>query len=296
MELRQLQMFQATAEEGSITGAARRMNLTQPALSRQIKALEEELGVELFARGAHSVSLTPAGAVLRDEAAKLLRFCDAMVEKVRVEASGEPLRVAYAPSLSRGFISIAIERFTQLHARVRVGLFDRSSAEMRVGLEAGEFDVILTVPSGSESVRWIPLREYGWRLLMPAAHPYASKDGIRSTDLDGVKLVMFGRDAYPEYWEGVTRFFRERGLQAKVAGEVDGASSLEAAVEAGLGLALIGETPCAVDAAGNGRLVSRALIEEPRRIVVAAGVPAGKECPAKLLAFIEELKRAAGES
>lgn len=296
MELRQLQMFQATAEEGTITGAARRMNLTQPALSRQIKALEEELGVELFVRGAHSVSLTPAGAVLRDEVAKLLRFCDAMVEKVRIEASGEPLRVAYAPSLSRGFISIAIERFSQLHARVRVGLFDRSSAEMRVGLEEGEFDVILTVPFASEAIRWIPLREYGWRLLMPASHPFATGERIRSSDLDGVKLVMFGRTSYPEYWEAVTRFFRERGMQAKVAGEVDGASSLEAAVEAGLGLALIGETPCAVDNVGNGRLVSRPLNEEPQRIVVAAGVPAGKQCPPKLLAFVEELKRAAGET
>jgi DNA-binding transcriptional LysR family regulator len=59
MELRQLRLFLAAAEEGSITAAARRMNLTQPGLSRQIKALEEELGVELFTRGAHSVALDP---------------------------------------------------------------------------------------------------------------------------------------------------------------------------------------------------------------------------------------------
>lgn len=295
MELRQLQMFLAAAEEGSITGAARRMSLTQPALSRQIKALEEELDVELFVRGAHSVSLTPAGTVLRGETAKLLRFCDAMVEKVRTEASGEPLRVAYAPSLSRGFISLAIERFTQIHARVRVGLFDRTSAEMHAGLAVGEFDVILTVPCGSDTIRWTPLREYGWRLLVPASHALAGRETIGAADLDGAKLVMLGRNSYPDYWERVTRFFRERGLQAKIAGEVDGATSLEAAVEAGMGVALIGETPGAAVAAGNGRLVSRVLTEEPERIVVAAGVAAGRECPPKLLAFVEELKRAAAE-
>jgi DNA-binding transcriptional LysR family regulator len=72
MELRQVRLFLAAAEEGSITAAARRMNLTQPALSRQIKALEEELGVELFTRGAHSVTLTPAGRVLAEEGKKLL--------------------------------------------------------------------------------------------------------------------------------------------------------------------------------------------------------------------------------
>ncbi len=56
MELRQVRLFLAVAEEGSITAAARRMHLTQPALSRQIKALEDGLGVELFTRGAHSVA------------------------------------------------------------------------------------------------------------------------------------------------------------------------------------------------------------------------------------------------
>ncbi len=294
MELRQLQMFLAAAEEGSITGAARRMHLTQPALSRQIKALEEELEAELFVRGAHSVSLTPAGEVLRGETAKLLRFCDAMVERVRTEASGEPLRVAYAPSLSRGFIALAIERFTQFHERVRVRLFDSTSAEMHAGLAAGDFDVILTVPCGSEAIRWTPLREYGWQVLLPAAHELAGRKKIGLRDLDGAKLVMLGRNAYPDYWERVTRFFRDRGLQAKIAGEVDGATSLEAAVEAGMGIALVGETSGKA-APPAGRTVFRPLAEEPEHIVVAAGVSANRECPPKTLAFIEELKRAARE-
>src|SRR5688572_27786723 len=110
MELRQLQLFLAAAEEGSITGAAKRMHLTQPALSRQIKALEEELGVELFTRGAHSVTLTPAGGVLQEEGRKLLERAERVVKLVRASAEGEPLRVGYAPSLAGPLLGLALER------------------------------------------------------------------------------------------------------------------------------------------------------------------------------------------
>ncbi|MEI7929538.1 MAG: LysR substrate-binding domain-containing protein, partial [Verrucomicrobiales bacterium] len=77
---------------------------------------------------------------MKSEAVKLLRFSEAMIEKVRAEATGEPLRLAYAPSLAGEFIAIAIERFSQLHPRVRISLSDRSSAEMHTGLAAGKFD------------------------------------------------------------------------------------------------------------------------------------------------------------
>lgn len=138
MELRQVQLFLAAAEEGSITGAARRMNLTQPGLSRQIKALEEELGVELFTRGAHSVALTPAGRVLAEEGGKLLERAERVIGRVRAEADGPPLRIGYAPSLAGPLLGLALERFSQLHPRVRVRLFDCSSAEMREGLVQGQ--------------------------------------------------------------------------------------------------------------------------------------------------------------
>ncbi|RYD27744.1 MAG: LysR family transcriptional regulator, partial [Verrucomicrobiaceae bacterium] len=146
MELRQLKHFVAVGEAGSITAAAKKLRLTQPALSRQIKALEEELDTTLLERGAHSIQFTPAGEVLLAEARKLVKFSDAMIEKVKSTAIGEPLRVGYAPSLAGEFLSIAIERFTQFHPRVRVSLYDWSSAEMKAGLEAGKLDLIVAAP------------------------------------------------------------------------------------------------------------------------------------------------------
>lgn len=297
MELRQLKHFLAVGEAGSITAAARNLRLTQPALSRQIKALEEELDTALLERGAHSITLTPAGEVLVAEARKLIRFSDAMIEKVKATAAGEPLRVGYAPSLAGEFLSIAIERFTQFHPRVRVSLYDWSSAEMRTGLANGKLDLIVAAPCTGlqEPIRWVALRDYGWQLVMHANHPLGKKDIVTAKDLSGQKLLLYDREHYPDYWDRITGFFKEHGLQAKIAGEFDGVSSLTAALEGNLGIALLA-TSSPIDRGQRHRLITRPLAQQPPAIEVAAGIPTDPTNAPQVLAFIEELKRAAGES
>src|SRR5205085_5151187 len=93
MELRQLRYFVAVAEEGNISRAAQKIFLTQPALSRQIKTLEDEIGQCLLTREAHSIQLTPAGEVLLHEARELLERAEAMLERVRFAGQGVRLRV-----------------------------------------------------------------------------------------------------------------------------------------------------------------------------------------------------------
>jgi len=297
MELRQLKHFLAVGEAGSITAAARNLRLTQPALSRQIKALEEELDTALLERGAHSITLTPAGEVLVAEARKLVRFSEAMIEKVKSTAAGEPLRVGYAPSLAGEFLSIAIERFSQFHPRVRVSLYDWSSAEMRTGLANGKLDLIVAAPCTGlqEPIRWVPLRNYGWQVVMPANHPLGKKKRISAKDLDGQRLLLYDREHYPDYWDRVTGFFKEHRLQAKIAGEFDGVSSLTAALEGNLGIALLA-TSSPIDRGQRQRLISRPLAEEPSPIEVAAGISTDLSTAPQILAFVEELKRAAAES
>lgn len=292
MELRQLRNFLTICEEGSITAAARALRITQPALSRQIKGLEDDLGVQLLERGAHSVSLTPAGEALMTEGRKFVRSADAMIEKVKLAGIGEPLRIGYAPSLAGDFLGIAIERFTQIHPRVRISLSDCSSSEMRAGLASGKLDLILAPPGTQQDIRWETLRTYGWRLVVKTNHPLADKKKVSPADLSGEKLLLYDREHYPEYWERITGFFREHKLQAKVAGEFDGITSLLSALEAGLGVALLADNI----AIGKGRrdaLTGIPIEKEPGKIVVAAGVLADQPCRPSVLAFIEELKQAA---
>ena len=87
MDLRALHHFLVVAEEGGISAAARKVNITQSALSRQIKAMEDELGIELLTRGAHSVSLTPAGEVIVRNGARILRAWDDAVVSARSAGS-----------------------------------------------------------------------------------------------------------------------------------------------------------------------------------------------------------------
>jgi DNA-binding transcriptional LysR family regulator len=272
MELRQLRNFLIIGEEGSITAAARILRITQPALSRQIKSLEDDLGTPLLERGAHSVTLTPAGEALMAEGKKLVKAADAMIEKVKLAGIGEPLRIGYAPSLAGDFLAIAIERFTQFHPRVRVSLNDCSSSEMRAGLSSGKLDLILAPPSQVQEIHWENLRTYGWRLVMKAAHPLASKKKITNADLSGEKLLLYDREHYPEYWERI--------------------SSLLAALEAGMGVALLSDS-IPINRGTREPLVGIPLSTEPGKIVVAAGVAADQPCRPSVLAFIEELKRAA---
>src|SRR5438046_114262 len=108
MELRQLRYFVAVAETGNISRAAKKIFLTQPALSRQIQALEDEIGQCLLERQAHSIRLTPVGEALLSEARELLQHAETVLEKVRVAGRRLRLRVGYAPSLAAGLLSGAL--------------------------------------------------------------------------------------------------------------------------------------------------------------------------------------------
>jgi DNA-binding transcriptional LysR family regulator len=159
---------------------------------------------------------------------------------------------------------------------------------MQQGLLAGKLDVIVTVPCGAgDAIRWIPLRECGWQLAMHARHPLAVERSIPVAALADAKLLLYDREHYPDYWQRVTAFFRDAKVQAKIAGEFDGITSLAAAIEANLGVAILADTT-RVD---PGRMVTRPMDVQPEPIPVAAGIPAGHPSGPHILEFIEELKQ-----
>src|SRR5688572_27169959 len=168
MELRQLRYFVAVAETGNISRAAKKLFLTQPALSRQIKALEEEAGQCLLERQAHSIRLTQAGQVLFQEARSLLKQADQVLETVRTAGNRVRVRVGYAPSLASGLLSVAVENFAQKHPAARVELFDLSTKEMLAGLENETLDVALTVGQERDGhgLKWTPLVRANWQLAV----------------------------------------------------------------------------------------------------------------------------------
>lgn len=289
MELKHLRHFVAVADAGGISAAARNLGLTQPALSRQIKALEDDLDVVLLDRGARSFTLTPAAETLLTDARKLLEFCDAMTARVQSAAGGLPLRIGYSPSLAGDFLPFAIECFSQLHPGVRISLHDASSVEMQQSLLAGKLDLMVTVPCGTtDSIHWTTLRECGWQLAINPRHRLATQSEVKPSDLDGEKLLLYDREQYPDYWSRVTAYFKQHSIQAKVAGEFDGIASLAAAVEANLGCAIVAQTS-RIAGESSGRIVTRVLNPQPQAIIVAAGASARHATPDHVRAFISEM-------
>src|ERR1041385_5494098 len=129
MEFRHLRYFVAVAEEENVTRAAERLHVSQPPLSRQIRDLEEELGVQLFERSAKAVRLTDAGRVFLNEARSVLDRVDEATRAVKAissRASGE-LHLGYAPSLAVDILPRALRQFQSEMPGVRVMLHDLST-------------------------------------------------------------------------------------------------------------------------------------------------------------------------
>src|SRR5579863_10479624 len=146
MELRHLRYFRAVAEALSFTKAAKQLRIAQPALSRQVQDLEEEIGVDLLKRGPRGVTLTAEGKLFLDEARELLKRADESVEKVRALARGESgeLHVGYAPSPTVEILPPALAAFQKAVPRVKVLLHDLSSDELIAGLHNATLELAIT--------------------------------------------------------------------------------------------------------------------------------------------------------
>jgi DNA-binding transcriptional LysR family regulator len=292
MELRQLRYFVAVAEEGNISRAAKKIFLTQPALSRQIKALEDEIGQCLLERQAHSIRLTLVGEALLREARELLQHADQMLERVRLAGRGVRLRVGYAPSLAAGMLSVAVGNFTQTHPNARVELFDLSTAEMLAGLESEKLDVALCVGQQRQTrgLKWTPLVRAPWRLAVNRNHPLARRSQVTPLQAAGEPLLVYSQRDYPEYWDIITGWLRDHRQQPRIAGEYGGAENLMAAVESGLGVAFV---TIQMARLFPKRVQLITLSSAPEPVCIAAGHRANRADDKPLAVFVEELRKAA---
>jgi len=292
MELRQLRYFVAVAEEGNISRAAKRIFLTQPALSRQIKALEDEIGQSLLERQAHSIRLTPVGEALLREANELLQHAEHVLERVRSAGHGVRLRVGYAPSLAAGMLSVAVANFTQAHPNARVELFDLSTNEMLAGLESDKLDVALSVGQQRETrgLKWTPLIRAPWQLVVNRSHSLARRSRVKPAEVAREPLLVFCQRDYPEYWDIITGWLRDHQQRPHIAGEYDGLESLMAAVESGLGVALLTSRTAH-------RLPQRIRLKKlsaaPEPVCIAVGHRDNRADDKPLAVFVEELRKAA---
>ena len=246
VELRHLRYFIAVAKHGSFNRAAQTLHLTQPALSRQVKDLEEELSVPLFVRGKNAVALTAAGELFYEEAREIIARAELAVQRVRNQPHTEILRVGYAPSVTAGVLPNALQRFHAEHPRVRVELADLFPKDMIDKARNGELDIVITLESPGATVpnfRWEELYKIQVALVMSASHALAKLKRIPPRRLREVPLVGLAPESFPEYVPHVKEILQPFDVRPHfVALERDGVSTMFASIEALNAAAILAES------------------------------------------------------
>jgi DNA-binding transcriptional LysR family regulator len=241
MELRHLRYFIAAAEEENVSRAALKLHVSQPALSRQIRDLEEELGFQLLERTAKSVRLTEAGQKFLDEARAVLQRAEEAVNAARAIAQGGSgeLHVGYAPSLSARILPATLRAFQIEMPKVRARLHDLSTEEMLTGLREGKLQIAIVPrlsPAMLRGLRFQELTRDPLCLAVGPSHPLAKRRAVTLEEAAREPLVAYSRKDYPEAHEMLDRLFSTSKSKPRIVEEQDSVSGLIAAVESGAGV------------------------------------------------------------
>jgi DNA-binding transcriptional LysR family regulator len=284
VELRHLRYFVAVAEaENVLRAATQKLHVSQPAVSRQIRDLEEDLRVELFERTGKSVSLTPAGRLFLKEVREILERIDEAVRNVRVCAQpGEAeLHVGYTPALRTRTVSPALRAFQQAMPKVHVKLHDWSYEKIATGLRDGRLQLAFVVrPSKHGSfhdLRFEELFREQVRLAVSPNHPLAERRSVSLADAAREPFVGLTRDEFADYEAYVAAIFAPVKSKPRVIEEYDSISSVISAVEAGTGVSI------AVDLLGysfGSRVKLVRLTPEPKPISFGIAARKGRLSPA----------------
>jgi DNA-binding transcriptional LysR family regulator len=270
MELRHLRYFVAAAETENVSRAALKLHVSQPALSRQIHDLEDELGFALFVRSAKSVRLTEAGKTFLTEARAVLQRTDEAVKTARAIATGgrTELHIGYAPSPTVRILPPTLRAFQAQFPNVRVRLHDLNTEEMLTGIREGKLQAAFMVRPNRAMLRGLHFEELAREslcLAVPPEHALAQLRRVPLAQAAKEPLVVFSRKDYPEYHEYLEALFSRIKAKPRIAEEHDSVASLIAAIESGAGVAI---APKSLDCSAGNRLKLIALSPAPEPLII----------------------------
>jgi DNA-binding transcriptional LysR family regulator len=218
-DLRRLQYFVAVARERNFTRAAERLHVAQPALSRQVRLLEQELGVELLHRTTHAFELTEAGEFLLERGPGLLAAADELWRDVRTFGTGERggVLIAYGGSASYETAPRLLQALTDRLPGVAVTTAVKSVSEIVAGLRDGSVGLgLVRCVSDRADLEMRPIRRERQGVLVRRDHRLASRSDASVGDLADERLLMHPRDANPGHYDAVLRLCREHGFEPDV--------------------------------------------------------------------------------
>ena len=264
MELRTLHYFTVVAQELNITRAAEKLNMSQPPLSNQIKALEEELGVQLFIRGKRHLKLTEEGGLLLRRAVQIQELADKTRQEIASLREGMT-GVIYlsmvegrAPFLAARWIAGFREEFPL----VRYNLWNGSSDDVLDRLHKGLADLaVIAAPYDTEHLEGFPVGREPWIAMLHPDHPLAQTvgDTIPLSSLAGEPLIVPSRKSRVD---AIRRWFGEVGAEPHILCEMSNYMDAAALTSQGVGISIFPQT---VDVS-NGLVVSKVVIQPSRQV------------------------------
>ena len=245
-----MRYFVAVAEERSFTRAARRLHLTQPSLSRQIRGLEHELGVLLLQRGKGGLTLTAAGSEYLAQARKLLADSAAAVRVTQAAGRLEYQRLligSVEALISSGLLQKVLTSFASCRPEVRVELREHFSVDQHRLLAANELDAgfVYRPPEDNSLYDWFIVLKDHHVAALPAGHRLARKTKLFLRDLAGEPFVQFSRHLWPERIDVIAHKCVEAGFTMQVVQEGQRLHSLVEFVAQGIGVAIVPRPSCA---------------------------------------------------
>ena len=264
MELRTLHYFTVVAQELNITRAAEKLNMSQPPLSNQIKALEEELGVQLFIRGKRHLELTEEGGLLLRRAVQIQELADKTRQEIASLREGMT-GVIYlsmvegrAPFLAARWIAGFREEFPL----VRYNLWNGSSDDVLDRLHKGLADLaVIAAPYDTEHLEGFSVGREPWIAMLHPDHPLARPigDTIPLSSLVGEPLIVPSRKSR---MDAIRRWFGEVGAEPHILCEMSNYMDAAALTSQGVGISIFPQT---VDVS-NGLVVSKVVIQPSRQV------------------------------
>lgn len=242
IELRLLRYFIAVAETEHVGRAAERLHISQSPLSRQIRQLEDLLGVQLFERDRRRIRITSAGRWLLGSAREVVGRADLLVREARTRGGGDAGEIAIGfvgAALSTGVLPAALRKLCDLRPGVRIGLRQLSSIEQLSSVRAGELDLALVHRGRASDLDERRLLEQPYVLAVPRPGPLV-RGAIRAAQLDGQPwIVVVSGDADRDRWSAA---WSAAGFSPSVIVHVVEWASALALVGAGVGLTLVPES------------------------------------------------------
>jgi DNA-binding transcriptional LysR family regulator len=242
MEIRHLLYFKAVAEELHFRNAAARLFISQPPLSRQIKELEDELGVQLFLRNNKRVALTDAGKYFKDEVDAILARLEEsknITRQIHLGDSGE-LRIGYISSVYQSHLADVLKAMRQVFPYIKTSLYERPTVKQIESLEHGKLDVgILRAPVHSTKLHLKTLFFDPFMVVLPSTGAvFTNRDEL----IDFIKskpFIFFNNEYAPHYSDKLVEICNRMGFEPGIVHEANNVHSILQLVEAGLGVSIL---------------------------------------------------------